>query len=117
MAYTQLAPTAIPGRRYSFVAKFAATGPHIGTFTALSVMALPGPLRSFLAKTEVIIIPPVIPPTPSGGGGGGAYAYARDYAEYDSKYKMAEAHRQKVLRDDEELLEILAMVLNIGILE
>ena len=58
---------------------------------------------------------PAPAPATGGGGGGPAYAYARDYAEYDSTYKLAEIHRKKVLREDEEILEILAMIINTGI--
>ena len=53
--YTQLSPTATPGKRYSFSAKTEAAapaGPHTGLFTELSSMALPGPIHSFSAKTE-----------------------------------------------------------------
>ena len=118
MAYTQLSPTATPGRRYSFVAKFAATGTHIGSFTALSVMALPGPIRSFLAKTAVVVVvPPVIVPVvPSGGGGGGGYAYTRKDDEEYFKYQRAEAHRIRVLRDDQDVMELIVIIVKSGIL-
>ena len=49
--YTQLSPTATPGKRYSFSPKSAAgSGPHTGTFTALSVLGTPGQIHSFVAK-------------------------------------------------------------------
>ena len=47
MAYTQLSPTATPGRRYSFTKGSLKNGP----FTALSVTATPGRRHSFVAKT------------------------------------------------------------------
>ena len=55
MAFTQLHPSATPGRPYSFDPKAEAipeSGPHTGLFTALSPLALPGSRRSFAAKTE-----------------------------------------------------------------
>lgn len=61
MATTQLSPFAIPGRRYSFLAKTPVTPPaHAGEFTKLSVTATPGPKQSFLAKT------PAVPPAHTG---------------------------------------------------
>lgn len=35
-----------------------ASGPHAGTFTALSALALPGPRHSFVAKTESVVSGP-----------------------------------------------------------
>ena len=51
MPYTQLAPTATPGRRYSFAPKADASGKGAGPFTYLSVTATPGRRHSFVAKT------------------------------------------------------------------
>ena len=51
MAYTQLSPSALPGRRYGF----QGSGPHTGgPFTELSVLALPGMRHSFTAKKPSI---------------------------------------------------------------
>ena len=53
--YTQLIPTATPGRRYSFVAKGLAVGEKgAGPFTALSVLGTPGSIHSFVAKAAAV---------------------------------------------------------------
>jgi len=50
--YTQLSPTATPGKRYSFSAKTPAVGEKgADLFTSLSVMAIPGQRHLFLPKT------------------------------------------------------------------
>jgi len=55
MAYTQLSPTGIPGRRYSFLAKTeSAAEKGIGLFTELSLIGLPGRIHSFSAKTAAV---------------------------------------------------------------
>lgn len=53
-SYTQLSPSATPGRGYSFLPKTAADGTHTGTFTALSVMGVPGSTRTFAPKTPAV---------------------------------------------------------------
>ena len=53
MAFTQLNPSALPGKPYSFSPKAEAipeSGPHTGLFTELSNIALPGQRHSFTAK-------------------------------------------------------------------
>jgi len=53
--YTQLSPTATPGKRYSFVAKTPAVSEKgVGPFTAQSVLAVPGIIHSFVAKTPEV---------------------------------------------------------------
>ena len=54
MAITQLSPTGLPGARYSFSAKDPASGKGTGPFTALSSIATPGRIPSFLAKTPEV---------------------------------------------------------------
>jgi len=46
MAYTQLQPTGLPGKPYTYVGE-SSKGPHTGRFTVLSVMGLPGRRYSF----------------------------------------------------------------------
>jgi len=46
MPYTQLSPSGVPGKRYSFSAKV----PHTGLFTYLSPSGVPGQRYSFSAK-------------------------------------------------------------------
>ena len=116
---TQLNPTALPGKRYSFLPKTPASGTHTGLFTQLSVIALPGGRHTFLAKTPAVAghtgeftglsayavpgmrhyfsakTPEEIPP--GGGGGGGSYMW-----------HMAGINR--ALRDDEDFLQILAAI-------
>lgn len=60
MAFTQLNPSALPGKPYSFSPKAEAipeSGPHTGLFTELSNIALPGQRHSFTAKTAAEIVP------------------------------------------------------------
>lgn len=126
MTVTHLSPTATPGRAYSFSPKSVV---HEGEFTALSVTAtpgrtqsflpktpsvvtsnqitaltvsaLPGPVRSFSAKTETVI------ETTQRGGGGSGNVWIAD---------RPETAQYNVLRDDEDLLEILEIVFSLGIL-
>ena len=145
--YTQLSPSAIPGKRYSFSAKDPAPagGPHTGTFTELSVTATPGPIHSFSAKDEaaapsgphtglftalsVLSLPgqrhtfsakteaiaPVIPepePAPEiyGGGGGPLQGWP------DAKEKEY-FRRKRILKEDDELMQIAAAIVASGILD
>ena len=130
--FTQLSPTALPGKRYSFLAKGMSPhtgtftelsvtalpgkihsfspkrGPHTGLFTQLSVMALPGVRLTFTAKAEAIveIVPTPPPPTISAGGGGaGVHTEAR-YRE-----------RKEIIRDDRELMEFITTLVQSGILD
>ena len=50
MATTQLSPSALPGKPYSFIAKSGVVVPHTGLFTELSVTATPGPRHAFSPK-------------------------------------------------------------------
>lgn len=59
MIYTQLSPSALPGRTYSFSPKEEETHglKPSDKVTALSVMALPGPLHAFVAKSQCGVSP------------------------------------------------------------
>jgi len=110
MAVTQLSPSAVPGRRYSFSPKTAAGGGRgAGPFTILSVMALPGMRRAFVAKTpytepEVTPTPTPAPaPTPVGGG-------------YVSMPYPAE-QMVRLYREDEEITEFIMAMVQSGILD
>ena len=50
MATTQLSPSALPGRRYTFAPKFAGKG--VGPFTALAITGIPGVRLAFLPKSS-----------------------------------------------------------------
>ena len=106
--YTQLSPIATPGKPYSFSPKAAAEAAERpeGTFTALSVLALPGPIHSFLAKefTAPVVVPT---PRPSISVGGGGFA-PQLYAERERLARLR--------RDDNDLLEILSAMLTEGML-
>lgn len=135
MAITQLSPIVLPGKRYSFSAKTPAVpgGKGLGPFTAQSVTATPGIIHSFTAKapavpsekgeglfTELsaialpgmrhVFLPKTVaqvsayspPPYLSHGHGG--------WPDVRPKWEHEEI-RKKVLRDDDEIFEMLAMIL------
>ena len=104
MAYTQLSPTGIPGRRYSFLAKTeSAAEKAIGLFTELSLIGLPGRIHSFVAKTAAEVSDVIPEVEVSGGGGGGAVYYDR-------------VLNIRLKRDDEEILEFITNIVTQGIL-
>jgi len=98
--FTALSVSAVPGAIHSFTAKTPAVG-HEGLFTALSVIALPGGRHVFLPKAFV-----VPPSEPDEGGGGKTY---RSREHITSKENLGK-WRKKLDREDEELLEIVAML-------
>ena len=133
--YTQLSPIALPGKRYSFSAKTpeVPSAKGAGPFTAQSVTATPGIIHSFVAKTPEaggpkgaglftelsaialpgmrhVFLPKVAapvsayspPPYLSHGHGG--------WPDVRPKWEREEI-RKKVLRDDEELFEMIAAIL------
>ena len=125
MIKTQLNPSALPGKPYSFSAKETSSAVHTGRFTQLSVIALPGGRRTFLAKElsatvhsgefthlSVMALPgarryfapkssQVIPVTSTATGGGGCI-WSRNYTGQD--------YFQMALKDDEDFLQILAAI-------
>ena len=110
--FTELSVTATPGPIHSFSAKdeaAAPSGPHTGLFTALSNLALPGQRHSFSAKTEAIIVTPPKSPevylAPRGGGG---------YAEPE---KRLESRRDRILKEDDEIMQLVAQIVASGLLE
>jgi len=107
--YTQLSPIATPGKPYSFSPKAAAEAAERpeGTFTALSVLALPGPIHTFLAKVSAPEPEPEPTPRPSISVGGGGFA-PQLYAERERLARLR--------RDDNDLLEILSAMLTEGML-
>ncbi len=88
--FTELAVNALPGQPHSFVAKGAAVVGHTGLFTELSVMALPGPRRSFSAKTEADEI------TTTGVGGLATYTWG-----------------DMLALEDEEIMELIPIFLRV----
>jgi hypothetical protein len=141
--YTQLSPTAVPGRRYSFTAKTAAPtgGPHTGEFTELSVTATPGQRHSFSAKTEasapsgphtglftelsVFALPgqrhsflaktaAVIVTPPKSPE---VYLAPRRGGGYIEPEKRLESRRDRILLEDDELMKIAAEIVMNGMLE
>ena len=102
MAYTQLSPTGIPGRRYSFLAKTeSAAEKGIGLFTELSLIGLPGRIHSFYAKTAAEVSDVILEVEVSGGGGA---------VYYDRALNI------RLKRDDEEILEFITNIVTQGIL-
>ena len=102
MAYTQLSPIATPGKRYSFSAKGAAEAAERpeGTFTALSVLGVPGIIHSFLAKTV-------------------AAAVRRPKRSKEKTWLAQQAENQRfarLVREDNELLEIISTMITRGML-
>ena len=95
MAHTQLSPTATPGMRYSFLAKSTGVS-HKGLFTALSITAIPGMRHSFLAKG--VIAPAVVETVYQVTGGGGIATI-------------------RVLKDDEEILELIIQAFAAGVFD
>lgn len=115
--FTELSVTATPRQRHSFSAKDPATGAgtHTGLFTSLSVLALPGQRHSFSAKTEAeVVIPPDTEPlirVSRGAGGGHGYI---DRPDYEPKKDL---RKRKILKGDDELMQLVAMIVASGILE
>lgn len=143
MAYTQLSPTGLPGQRYSFLVKDAAAAEKgIGPFTALSVIGLSGERHSFSAKTAAagaekgvglftqllpyglpgkrysfaakdsaeVEVPP-IPDVVTRAGGGGTFVSPGKLGK-----TKQELWRAKLLREDEELLEMIASLFPTGVI-
>ena len=132
--FTQLSPIALPGKRYSFVAKTPAVGGKgLGPFTAQSITATPGIIHSFVAKTPAAggvkgaglftelsatalpgmqhaFLPKTVapvsayspPPYLSHGHGG--------WPDVRPRWEREEI-RKKVLKDDDELFEMIAAIL------
>ena len=96
--YTQLLPTATPGRRYSFLPKIPITG-HEGLFTELSVIALPGGRHVFLPKTAV---------APTGPSSAARQKYRIAYEDIEL---------EMVVRDDKDFLELLIIMVEAGIFD
>ena len=136
MAYTRLSVTATPGKPYSFTAKTEApevvpeAGPHTGLFTELSVTALPGQRHSFSAKTEA-----ETPAAPSGDHTGlftalsvlalpgmrhsfsaKTEAEAAEAEETTSVRGYRKPRYYELVRDDEEMLEIIKMMIENGMI-
>ena len=125
---TQLSPTALPGRSYSFAAKTAADAVKgAGPFTALSVTALPGKISNFIAKTpsvttseqvtalSVAALPgpvrtftaktlaeTVALPAREAHGSGGMLGIKPKFTE-----KKIDKYRAQILREDEEIREVI----------
>ena len=146
MATTQLSPSAIPGKRYSFSPKAPAAGAHTGTFTELSVTATPGPIHSFSAKdaaapesgphtglfTELSIfalpgqrhsfsaktpfIAPVTP-EPEAKPIRRTRGASGEYEYEPSDTAKRIAQRRRILTEDNELMELAAYIVSSGILE
>ncbi len=120
MAITQLSLTGTPGRRYSFSAKSGAAPPTpkgVGLMTELSVLALPGMRHTFSTKGVAPTPTPVptpapVGPTGAGGGGGGIIAAQRWREEYPRRKKI-----DQLDKDDKEIMELAAIIVQSGILD
>lgn len=99
-ATTRLSITGTPGKHHHFTSKSG--GPHPGLFTALSITGTPGKRHTFTAK-------------------GVAVAKAYGGRQFPEKFVISQAKAQelheRITREDNELMEILAIVLELGILE
>jgi len=98
MGYTQLSPTGLPGRTYTFLPKTAADAvpKGDGPFTVLSAMGLPGQIHTFSAKTEAEVIEIL-----TGGGGS------------KSKLNALKMKTAKLHQEDQDILEfVMSFVLN-----
>lgn len=109
--FTELSVLGLPGKKHTFLAKIPGLvgGPHTGLFTNLSVMGLPGKRHSFTAKGLIIVppIPPIIPtilPTLPSGIVGEREAFKPYY-------------KHTILQDDRDIMEIILIMLNSGILD
>lgn len=109
--FTELSVLGIPGKRHSFVAKTASDiVEHSGLFTELSVLGIPGKRHSFLDKTEAvevvapILVAPVSAPTGSPGL----------TVKPDVKFKVT--NRKRILKEDDELMELVAQIVASGVL-
>ena len=116
--YTQLSPTATPGRRYSFSAK-SGGGEHTGDFTELGVLGVPGPRHSFSAKDPA-----------AGIGHSGEFTYLAVYGTPGGRHEFSaktpsdivitepeklggprdygKARREQLIREDGEILMFIA---------
>ena len=132
MAFTHLSPAALPGRTYSFSPKAEATGEKPSDrVTSLSPLALPGPIYSFLpkdaaeaAKGEGLFtwLSPVAIP-------GMRYSFLpKDAAAIiEAKTRQGRRHikrqimmgpqyRDRILREDQELMEFISIILETELL-
>ncbi len=91
--YTQLSPTALPGKRYLFLPKIGGKG--TGLFTALSVIALPGMRHVFLPKESITI-----------GKSKGR--------KYQVLYETTDL--EMALGDDRDFMEIITMIIEAELL-
>ena len=111
--FTSLIVSGTPGRRQTFTAKAAALIAGTkgeGVFTSLIVSGTPGQRQTFTAKTEIeIVIPPVIEETST-----------RD-AYSSMVYGIRPTDRREdikqIIQDDEELVEIILMLAESGVLD
>ena len=111
MAYTQLHPSAIPGKPYSFAPKTPASGDgsHAGLFTELSVLGTPGKRHVFSAKTPYIEPEPEPEPSEPAArvsGGGGVSVQLPKWRPHTIE------EREQILREDEEMLILLCTILS-----
>jgi len=110
--FTELSNTGTPGQRHSFLPKTISDAvEHTGLFTELSVLGIPGKRHSFLDKTTVedvvapILVAPVGIPTGSPG----------ILVKPDLKFKVT--NRRRILKEDDELMELVAQIVTSGILK
>lgn len=114
--FTELSVTATPGSQHSFSAKADTSGgTHTGFFTELSVMAVPGRVHSFSAKGGVV---PTPPPVQRPGGSGGGHGPLTRWPDPDKeKFVRDELRRKRILKEDDELMELAALIVSSGILD
>lgn len=118
MPYTQLSPSATPGQPYSFPGSGSHTG---GPFTQLSVIGVPGQRYSFSAKDPAVL--PVVPSAPSGlpGAPGGVQGWPfpgkPPVTHRDKKWYKEKVKRARIMKDDNELMELIAAALMSGVFD
>lgn len=141
---TRLSTSSTPGRNYgSFVGKTVASGKGAGSFTALSVLGIPGQQRTFVAKipasggakgtgpftwlditglpggrrtfiAKTAAVPPVIPEVPQViTGGGGGSGF---YTRRYERQQYREPEIRKFKNDDNEVIEILTILFSSGVI-
>jgi len=112
--FTELSLIGTPGKIHSFTAKAEAeveASDHTGLFTALSVLATPGMIHSFAAKAEAEVIPETDKWADHDEGG---WVNPMEYQE--GLFAAEEYQRMLVLKDDDEVLSIIANIITSGIL-
>ena len=107
---TSLSVTGTPGKIHSFIKKGIVSTPKgEGAFTYLSLMATPGMRKSFVAKGAEAAVVDKWADHDEGG-----WVNPMEYQE--GLFAAEEYQRMLVLKDDDEVLSIIANIITSGIL-